>query len=294
MQKKWRVLWISFVLLLCIGTVLPVSASSADDWEKTGSVSVTLRDGDAAVSGAEITLYQVADAKSLNSDLHFVFTDAFMDFGGEPEELQDAAAIQRLADYAAKQKVNGKMLYTDKNGFVCFENLSLGLYLAVQSGSVQGYSDCSPFLVSIPAESDNEWIYDIDATPKTDIMRLVDITVKKVWNDDGKHRPDSVTVELRNGDRVVDTVTLTEQNGWSHTWIDQTKSDAWSVKQVDVPKGYTVTYQKNGFVFTVTNTSTLIQTGQLKWPIPILAGAGLLLFVGGWILYFKGKRKDHA
>lgn len=137
MQKKWRVLWISFVLLLCIGTVLPVSASSADDWEKTGSVSVTLRDGDAAVSGAEITLYQVADAKSLNSDLHFVFTDAFMDFGGEPEELQDAAAIQRLADYAAKQKVNGKMLYTDKNGFVCFENLSLGLYLAVQSGSVQ-------------------------------------------------------------------------------------------------------------------------------------------------------------
>ena len=88
--------------------------------------------------------------------------------------------------------------------------------------------------------------------------------------------------------------TLTEQNGWSHTWIDQTKSDAWSVKEVDVPKGYTVTYQKNGFVFTVTNTSTLIQTGQLKWPIPILAGAGLLLFVGGWILYFKGKRKDHA
>ena len=295
MQKIWRVLWIPFLLLLwCIGTVLPVSASSVVNWEKTGSVSMTLKDGDAAVSGAEITLYKVADAGNLNGNLHFSFTDAFADFGGAPEKLQNAAAIQRLADYAAKQNVNGKTLRTDKKGTVCFENLSLGLYLAVQSDSVQGYADCSPFLVSIPTESDSEWIYDIDATPKTDIIRLVDITVKKVWNDDGKNRPDSVTVQLRNGDTVVDTVTLEEQNGWSHTWTGQPKSDAWSVKEINVPKGYTVSYQKNGFVYTVTNISTLIQTGQLKWPIPLLAGVGLLLFVGGWILYFKGKRKDHA
>ena len=294
MPKTWRVLWISFLLLLCIGTVLPVSASGAVDWDKTGSVSVTLKDGDTAVSGAEITLYKVADAGNRNSNLHFAFTDAFAGFGGAPEELQDAAAIQRLADYAAEQNAGGKTLRTDGNGSVCFGNLSLGLYLAVQTGSVPGYSDCSPFLVSIPAESDNEWIYDIDATPKTDIMRLVDITVKKVWNDDGKNRPESITVQLRNGDTVVDTVTLKEQNGWSHTWTGQPMSDAWSVKEVNVPKGYTATYQKNGFIYTVTNTSTLIQTGQLKWPIPLLAGAGLLLFAGGWILYFKGKRKDHA
>lgn len=296
MQKTWRVLWIPFLLLLCIGTVLPASASGVVDWEKTGSVSVTLKDGDTAVSGAEITLYKVADAGSKNSNLRFVFTDAFADFGGAPEKLQNAAAIQRLADYAAKQNVNGKTLCTDGNGFVCFEELSLGLYLAVQSESVQGYSDCSPFLVSIPAEADSEWIYDIDATPKTDIMRLVDITVKKVWNDDGRNRPESVTVQLRNGDTVVDTVTLKEQNGWSHTWTGRVKSDAWSVKEINVPKGYTATYQKNeyAYTYTVTNTSTLIQTGQLKWPIPLLAGAGLLLFAGGWILYFRGKKYDKA
>lgn len=34
---------------------------------------------------------------------------------------------------------------------------------------------------------------------------------------------------------------------------------------------------------------TLIQTGQLIWPIPVLAGIGLVLFAVGWVLVF-GKR----
>ena len=35
----------------------------------------------------------------------------------------------------------------------------------------------------------------------------------------------------------------------------------------------------------------LPQTGQLNWPVPILAFAGILLFVFGWLLCF-GKKKD--
>ncbi len=294
MRKTWRIWWISFLLLLCIGTMIPVSAFGIVDWERTGSVLVTLKDGEQAVSGAEITLYRVADAGSIDGNLQFAFTDAFADFGGIPEELQEAAQIQCLADYASERKISGRTLCSDQNGTVCFDGLSLGLYLVVQSGSVQGYSDCTPFLVSVPTESDGKWMYDIDATPKTDVARLVDITVTKVWNDDGKDRPESVTVQLQNGETVVDIVTLSEQNGWSYTWPGQPKSDAWSVKETDVPKGYTASYQKNGWVYTITNTSSLVQTGQLKWPIPLLAGAGLLLFAMGWILYFKGKRKDHA
>ncbi len=294
MQKKRKLLFISFLLLLWIGTAFPVSALYTVDWGKTGSVSVTLKDGETAVAGAEITLYQVADAVERNSNLHFVFTDAFADCGGTPEELQNTAEIQRLADYAEKENIGGKTLRTDENGFLCFDGLPLGLYLAVQSGSAAGYSDCSPFLAAIPAESDGDWIYDIDATPKTDVVRLVDITVKKVWNDGGKNRPESVTVQLRDGDTVVDTVRLNAQNGWSHTWTGMRQGDAWSVRETGVPKGYTPTYQKNGLVYTVTNTSTLIQTGQLKWPVPLMAGAGLLLFAVGWILTFNGKRKSHA
>lgn len=38
---------------------------------------------------------------------------------------------------------------------------------------------------------------------------------------------------------------------------------------------------------------SLPQTGQLNWPVPVLATLGLLLFAAGWLLRF-GKRKDNA
>jgi LPXTG-motif cell wall-anchored protein len=46
-------------------------------------------------------------------------------------------------------------------------------------------------------------------------------------------------------------------------------------------------------VFTVTNTSTLIQTGQLVWPIPVLAFAGIALIGAGAVLLQK-KRSHNA
>lgn len=35
----------------------------------------------------------------------------------------------------------------------------------------------------------------------------------------------------------------------------------------------------------------LIQTGQLNWPVPVLAGLGIVLFTFGWVLY--NKREKH-
>ena len=71
------------------------------------------------------------------------------------------------------------------------------------------------------------------------------------------------------------------------------ESDAYSIEEVDVPKGFTATYQQKGYIFTVTNTSTLIQTGQLIWPIPVLAVSGMLLIAVGITLLQK-KRKTNA
>ena len=43
----------------------------------------------------------------------------------------------------------------------------------------------------------------------------------------------------------------------------------------------------------MTNTSTLIQTGQLVWPIPVLAVMGVLLIGSGSLLLQK-KRKHNG
>ena len=38
--------------------------------------------------------------------------------------------------------------------------------------------------------------------------------------------------------------------------------------------------------------SGLPQTGQLNWPVPVLACSGVLLFAVGWVLNRQGK-KEH-
>lgn len=39
---------------------------------------------------------------------------------------------------------------------------------------------------------------------------------------------------------------------------------------------------------------SLPQTGQMNWPVPILAVSGMLLFSIGWVLRFGRKRNDYA
>ena len=37
----------------------------------------------------------------------------------------------------------------------------------------------------------------------------------------------------------------------------------------------------------------LPQTGQLNWPVPVMAVTGMALFVVGWILCWRGKRMEN-
>jgi len=70
--------------------------------------------------------------------------------------------------------------------------------------------------------------------------------------------------------------------------VSCSSSDNNTTKTMEIGSEETVTYS-----FTVTNTSTLIQTGQLIWPIPVLAISGMLLIAAGIVLLQK-KRKTNA
>ena len=125
----------------------------------------------------------------------------------------------------------------------------------------------------------------------------VDLTVKKVWSDENDKldiRPDSVTVTLYNGDTAVDKVTLGAWNNWSYTWTDLDGNGDWSVLETGIPKGYTPSYRTNGDVVTITNTATLIQTGQLNWPIPVLGGLGVLMIFFGILMMRKKRKTENA
>jgi hypothetical protein len=96
---------------------------------------------------------------------------------------------------------------------------------------------------------------------------------------------------LRNG-VVVETATLSDQNNWQVTYTDMPESDVYSIVEVNVPRGFTATYSQSGYVFTVTNTASLVQTGQMIWPIPVLAMAGLCLITVGTIVLRKTRNEN--
>ena len=134
---------------------------------------------------------------------------------------------------------------------------------------------------------------DDDNGPDSPVF-TADLTVVKAWDDDNNPaRPDSVTLQLYNGAAAVDTVTLSAADNWTYTWDELDAEGQWRVIEVDIPDGYTPVYSNANGVITVTNTASLIDTGQLNWPVPVLGGLGALLLAAGIVLMRK-KKDDHA
>ena len=291
MRRKIITLCVTILLILCCS--LTVFAQDFDS-QKTGSISVTLTeqyDKDPIV-GAELSVYYVATAHmNTNGNLSYVYTDAFEN---SRIDIDDPSLAIKLDAFVLEHNVSSIKITTDENGTATCKDLSLGLYFIRQSGAVEGFAPCTPFMVTVPGKNAEGYVYDVNASPKTEVARLTSITIKKVWNTDASTQAaEHVTVQLLRNGNVVKTATLNAQNNWQVTYTDMPESDAYSIKEVDVPKGFTATYQQKGYVFTVTNTSTLIQTGQLMWPIPVLAVSGMLLIAVG-ITLLKKKRKTNA
>ena len=200
--------------------------------------------------------------------------------------------------------------------------MKTGLYLVIGSScdfNEEIYTP-KPSLIVVPYRQDaGLWQYDVEIAPKWEKKPIVreDLTVVKVWSDSNySGRPTSIEVELFcDGQLYKDPtgvnknpVTLNRANNWRYTWKGLDTRNTWTVVERSVPAGYTVSVNREGTKFVVTNTrpttptpppsvtnppSTTIrlpQTGLEWWPIPVLALCGMLLFVCGWLK----QRQDEA
>lgn len=286
---------ISVCLIAWLLTALPLTAAAQSfDPDQRGSLSVELvsPDGAEPMEGAELSVYHVATVYAdATGTLLYTYTDAFADCG---VELEDPELVKTLESFVAGQDLSCQKILTDTEGKGTCENLPLGLYFVKQTGAVEGFAPCTSFLVTLPLKTDSGFQYAVDASPKTSVARLVSITIRKVWNT-GKATavPESVTVQLLRHEEVVETATLNQQNGWQVTYDQLPESDGYRIKEVNVPKGFTATYTRKGYEFTVTNTPSLAQTGQLIWPIPVLATVGLFFLLAGFALLRKSG-KNHG
>lgn len=210
------------------------------DVTRTGSISVTVKDSRTSepVAGGEITVYKVATVEATSTGYAYVYTDDFDGCGYSFSHIEDDVAqlAKSYQSYVKKQDITGTPQTVDANGQVHFNDLQAGLYLVVQTERSGAYTVLDPFIVTIPMISDNAYVYDVDATPKTGTVMQ---PLPPGTNDQPSPSP-------------------------------------------DVPSS-SPTPSQTPNIPNVPGTSELPQTGQLWWPVPVLASLGTALILIGWI-----------
>ena len=158
---------LALALLWALGlTAYAQADASSLNLDKTGSISLTLTAGDgSAVTGGEISLYQVASLYLDGGDMAYTLTEDFQDCTAVLD-VEDTSLAATLAAYAAQQSIPGTAAAVETDGSVRFDGLELGLYLVAQTVGSDHYETISPFVVTLPMDSGGAWVYAEDASPK--------------------------------------------------------------------------------------------------------------------------------
>lgn len=167
--------------------------------------------------------------------------------------------------------------------------------------------------------------YEISTPPAKKDYKLQKLWEDKV---DPSARPKEIEITLYRDGKEHKNVKLSADNNWRYTWTDVDATAQW-VAVEKVPTNYEATYGRDGDTFTVTNTltkvpptepeetkpsdptdpstpsdpttppnpstppkpstPTLPQTGQLWWPVPVMAFSGLVFVLLGLI-----RRKEYG
>lgn len=256
------------------------------------------------IPNLSVSVYKVASFVNrekvfeLTPDFSGLFTDVNSMTTAEKQSQAAAAAWNYVV---SKDIAPASRQTTDEKGEAFFPSLEVGLYLvSIEEGESYGVKELpAPFFAQLPITSDDgeTFIYDVTAAPKTDSeSRFTDVTVTKVWDDDdnkaGK-RTDAVTVELYADGVLYDTVALSSGNSWTHTWSGLSRMTEWTVKEINIPAGYTAKTATDGYRISVINVygGKLPQTGQNNMIIVFLAAAGIILVASGVVFIVKGSRK---
>ena len=157
--KRITSLWITILLL-----ALPLaSAAQVPDLTQKGSVTLHLSCQGKPLPGGSVTLYHVA---SLTDSMEYLPEPEFEDSGADLSGALTAKLAEALAVYAEEEYIPGQTQAVGSGAAAVFSGLKAGLYLFVQEDAATGYLPFRPFLVSLPLQVGDTFVYDVDASPK--------------------------------------------------------------------------------------------------------------------------------
>ena len=351
-----RLMIILLAQILALTMSVPAFAAEHDDrqpdYTRTGSaaVDITTAKGE-PVGGGVLAAYLIADAVYRDGDNVFVLTEDFKDSSLDlgaigTEENGSPKLAAATAEYAAKNGIDGKTAAIDGKGHAVFSELTLGLYVVVQTEPAEGYEPIRPFAVTVPYWDGTKLIYDVTANPKPEsavAMAKYDPPFEKVVVEkSGKAPEDSEFVfcmeprepwypmpdgEAAFYDPAAGSMTVKVKGAGTYEfgWMYFGRNDAGNTYIYDIyeVKGDAADFEYDTQIYTMTvkvfydaitgeigldvrctdkdgqsaDTIRFVNvyeeetlpppdipvTGQLWWPVPLLAAAGLAFVAFGLI-----------
>ncbi|MBR4080519.1 MAG: Cna B-type domain-containing protein [Clostridia bacterium] len=297
-----HLLILTLCLLLCVNA-WPGSAHAFEMVDLAHPVTLTLfaNDEEIPLPGVGFELYRVAD---MNDYAQFELCAAYQEFSGDINRLEFAAdwilAAEEMLAMSGGQEPAATATSGD-DGLAVFTDLTPGLYLVTgKPVTIDPWIyTFTPFLVSVPNRDwEDEWVYDVFSDVKLEkTPAWIDVEVVKVWDDEGYEykRPGYIYADLYCDGEKIDSAKLNAANSWYHVFENLPAAHEYTVVERKVPHGYKESYEvvngalviRNERDANATPIPDIPATGQLWWPVPILAGLGVLLVIIGWYISRK-------
>ena len=290
-MKRTISIIIVVLLLAAYGTALAVDTS------RTGSISLLMEYSGAPLQGISVSLYRVAGVDSSGS---FTLTSDFSTSGVDLNNVQytgnntiDANTNRTLSavlrDFAAnnnRQPITQSQS-SNNNGWVEFTGLSTGMYLLVQNTTSTYGHIMDPALIPLPAYSNNAWNYDVPIHPKFDLVSQPSPPPPPPSPSPPPSAPPSPLPPLPTPPLGLPTqpppgnTFVPDGNGYIELDPDGVPLGKWE------PDDDVLIFDP------FPPLANLPQTGQLRWPIPVLSCFGMLMAIAGVIVVKKHEKNEN-
>ena len=285
MDKSLKKIILCFTVILSVAVFNLFQVAAVDVNKKC---SLTLNE---CLSGLNVHLYRVASIDEVGS---YQYTEDFKEAENTTidlnkletsEELKNAAMT--LKGYAASKE---GMTKTTTSSTLTYSNLNTGLYLVVADNLVIDGKTYTylPYLISLPQSTK----YDVSINfVKYSEVHSHEYKIIKQWKDNGSTHPNSIEVELYDGNTFLKTITLDAAHNYAYSWKTEQVMN-YSIKEKKV-KGYkgivSVSSNDAKTEYVITNTSTSstgshVKTGdttRMNHWVTLMALSGLFLLIVG-------------
>lgn len=262
--------------MLVLAAALPLQAAPPIDTAASCALTVRCAYAGTPLVGMRFSLYCAA---TVAADGSYTRTADFAESGVQLNDIDDAhdwrTAAETLAAYASAARLAPlAAAVTDAEGEAAFAALTPGLYLAAETRLVSGRRQyvCGAFLVALPGITDaGVWFYDVTAIEKVEEKPYKPPTPPDTTKPGETTEPTGTTASGATGTTAPEETTIPgEVTGTTEPEETTTPGGSTEPGTTTAPGG------------------DLPQTGQLRWPVPVMFALGVLLSTIGILL----RRRD--